>query len=147
MTSKHYQDCLTGLEVKVSNSRAADLGLSSACAMDLILGRFTSDIKIGTPAVTLLGVWLYKSTGPALGPVGPASVCCDWEKQKVWSAASISMWQHVHLSEQICSWDTLACCWDVIQPSNNNTVTLSLDCTDSNNVVIPCWYWLSSSKK
>ena len=28
------------------------------------------------------------------------------------------MWQHVHLSEQIRPWDTLACCWDVKQASN-----------------------------
>ena len=28
------------------------------------------------------------------------------------------MWQHVKLSEQICPWDTLACCWDVEQPTN-----------------------------
>ena len=29
------------------------------------------------------------------------------------------MWQHVELSEQIRPWDTLACCWDVKQPTNN----------------------------
>ena len=34
---------------------------------------------------------------------------------------SVSVWQHVQLSEQICPWDTLACCWDVKQPSNNQT--------------------------
>ena len=28
------------------------------------------------------------------------------------------MWQHVKLSEQIRPWDTLACCWDVEQPTN-----------------------------
>ena len=31
------------------------------------------------------------------------------------------MWQHVKLSEQICPWDTLACCWDVKQPTNKQT--------------------------
>ena len=30
----------------------------------------------------------------------------------------MSVWQHVKLSEQIRPWDTLACCWDVKQPSN-----------------------------
>ena len=30
------------------------------------------------------------------------------------------MWQHVKLSEQIRPWDTLACCWDVKQATNNN---------------------------
>ena len=28
------------------------------------------------------------------------------------------MWQHVNLSEQICPWHTLACCWDVKQPTH-----------------------------
>ena len=37
----------------------------------------------------------------ALGLVGPVSVYCDWVRQKVWSAASISVWQHVKLSERI----------------------------------------------
>ena len=32
------------------------------------------------------------------------------------------MWQHVELSEQIRPWDTLACCWDVKQPSNKSFV-------------------------
>ena len=31
----------------------------------------------------------------------------------------MSVWQHVNLSEQICPWDTLACCWDVKQASNH----------------------------
>ena len=31
------------------------------------------------------------------------------------------MWQHVKLSEQIRPWDTLACCWDVKQPTNKQT--------------------------
>ena len=30
------------------------------------------------------------------------------------------MWQHVNLSAQICPWETLACCWDVKQPTNNS---------------------------
>ena len=39
--------------------------------------------------------------GSVLGLVGPASVYCDWARRKVWSATSISVWQHVQLSEQI----------------------------------------------
>ena len=31
------------------------------------------------------------------------------------------MWQHVQLSEQIRPWDTLACCWDVKQPTDKQT--------------------------
>ena len=39
--------------------------------------------------------------GSVLGPVGPVSVYCDWVRWIVWYAASISVRQHVKLSEQI----------------------------------------------
>ena len=58
--------------------------------------------------------------GSALVLVGPVSVYCDWVRWKVWSATSISVWRHIKLSVQIHPWDTLACCWDVKQPTNNN---------------------------
>ena len=60
--------------------------------------------------------------GSALGLVGPVSAYCDWVRWKVWSAASVSVWQHVKLSVQIRPWDTLACCWDDKQPTNKQTV-------------------------
>ena len=53
-----------------------------------------------------------------LGLVGPVSVYCDWVRWKVWSATSISVWQHVKLSEQIRPWDTLVCWWDIKQPTS-----------------------------
>ena len=56
--------------------------------------------------------------GSVLGLVGQVSVYCDWVRWKVWSAASVSVRQHVKLSEQIRPWDTFACCWDVKQPTN-----------------------------
>ena len=62
--------------------------------------------------------------GSALGLVGSVSVNCDWVRWKIGSATSISMWQHVKLSEQIHPWDTLACCWDVKQPTNKLTFPL-----------------------
>ena len=55
--------------------------------------------------------------GSVLGLVGPVSVYCDWVRWKIGSATSISVWQYVKLSEQIRPWDTLACCWDVKQPT------------------------------
>ena len=39
--------------------------------------------------------------GSVLGLVGPVSVYCDWVRRKDWSVISISVWQHVKLSEQI----------------------------------------------
>ena len=38
--------------------------------------------------------------GSVLGLVGPVSVYCDWVRCKIRSAASISVWQHVKLSER-----------------------------------------------
>ena len=35
------------------------------------------------------------------------------------------MWQHEKLSEQIHSWSTLACCWDVKQLTNNKKIAFS----------------------
>ena len=39
--------------------------------------------------------------GSVLELVGPVSVNCDWVRWKVRSATTISVWQHVKLSEQI----------------------------------------------
>ena len=39
--------------------------------------------------------------GSVLGLVGLVSLYCDWVRYKVWSATSISVWQHVKLPEQI----------------------------------------------
>ena len=50
-------DRLVGLVVQASASRSPDLGSIPACAMDLVLELSdTSDVKIGTPVVTLPGV-------------------------------------------------------------------------------------------
>ena len=47
------------------------------------------------------------------------------------------VWQHVQLSEQIHPWDTLACCWDIKQPTNNNALfcpALSSNSSSSSSV-------------
>ena len=73
------------------------------------------DLKIGTPVATLPGPWQYSSNAGT----GQPGVSILWlGRQKVWSAASISLWQHVKLSVQIRPWETLACCWDIKQPTN-----------------------------
>ena len=59
--------------------------------------------------------------GSALGLVSPVSVYSDWVRQKVGSATSFSVWQHVQLSELIR--DTQGCFWDVKQPTSNTTTT------------------------
>ena len=59
------------------------------------------------------------------GLVGPVSIYCDLVRWKVRSATSISVWQHVTLSEQICPCDTLVFCWDVKQPITKPNIPLS----------------------
>ena len=70
----------------------------------------TSDLKIGTPVPTLPGAWRYR-VSPGTGWLGVSVLC--WVRYKVRSVTSVSVWQYVHLSEQIRPWETLACCWDV----------------------------------
>ena len=104
---------LIGLVVKAPASRAADPWFDSRlwCG-DFSVSSHSSDLKIGTPVATL--------PGSGLGLAGPESVYCDWVRWKVWSATSVSVWQHIHFSKQIRPWDTLTCCWDVKQPTNSN---------------------------
>ena len=73
------------------------------------------DLEIGTPVATLPGALHYRiSTG-----TGQPSVRILWLGEIVWSATSISMWQHMQLSEQIGPWDTLACWWTFTNQWNN----------------------------
>ena len=76
--------------------------------------------------------------GSVLGLVGQVSVYCDWVRWKVRSATSISVWQHVKLSEQIRPWDTLACCWDVKQPTNKQTHSSNLYSITHVHPLSPC---------
>ena len=72
--------------------------------------------------------WLQSFGTPVVTLPGARRQCWDWLAWcqytvtgwdgKVWSATSISVWQHVKLSEQFRPWDTLACCWDIKQPTN-----------------------------
>ena len=84
---------------KASASGAEDPGFEPRLRRDFFRGRI---IPV-TPKLALQ--WLPCQApgviGSALGLVGPVSVYCDWVRWKVGSAASISVWQHVKLSEQI----------------------------------------------
>ena len=89
---------LVGLEVRRPSRERKVPGSNPACAGIFSGSSHTSDLNIGTPVATLPGAWRYRS---ALGLVGPVSVYCDWVRWKIGSASSISVWQHVKLSEQI----------------------------------------------
>ena len=85
---------LTGQAVKTAASRVEDPGFESRLRRDFSRGRV---IPV-TSKLTLQ--WLPRQApgviGSALGLIGRVSVYCDWVRWKVWSAASISVWQHVN---------------------------------------------------
>ena len=53
-------DQLTGLVVEVSASRGADSGFDSCLRQDFSRPNHTGDLKIGTPAAILQGIWCYR---------------------------------------------------------------------------------------
>ena len=96
----YTHDCLVGLVAKASTSRAEDPGSNPAC----------TEIFPGSVI-----------------PMTSARCQCSvirWDGMFVLQL-QISVWQHVKLSEQIRPWDTLECCWDVKQPTNNYTQPLT----------------------
>ena len=100
-------------ERKIPRSIPACVGIFSGSS-------HTSDIQIGTPVTTLPGSWRYRVSAGT----GRTGVSILWlGEMEVWSATSNSVWQHVKLSEQIRPRDTLACCWDVKQASNQQTLS------------------------
>ena len=88
------------LVVKASALRAEDPGFESRLRRDFFRGGVipvTSKLALQWLPCQALGV-----VGSVQGLIGPVSVYCEWVRWKVWYAASISVWQHVKLSEQIC---------------------------------------------
>ena len=114
-------------------------GSNPACAGIFSGSSHTSDSKIGTPVATLPGAWRYRvSTG-----TGRPGVSIQWlgEVERLICnfylsvATSISVWQHIKMSILGCVLEqrrlavspetgTLACCWDVKQPTNNNNFSI-----------------------
>ena len=109
-------DCLVGVVVKASASRVEDPRFESRLRQDFFRVESYQWQKL---ALQWLPCHAPGVIGSVLGLVVPVSVYCDWVRKKVWSATSISVWQDVKSSEQIRPWDTLACCWDIKQPTNN----------------------------
>ena len=107
----HY---LAGLVVKASASRAEDPGFKSHLRWDFSGSSRISDSKPGTPVVTLRGTWRYRiSAGVSILWLGEVeSLICNF---------CLSVAAH-KISVQICPWDTLVCCWDVKQPTNQQIV-------------------------
>ena len=79
----------------------------------------TSDLNIGTPVTTLPGAWHYRvSTG-----TGQPGVSILWLGEM--ESLICSFYLSVAARKIVCAdpslWDTLACCWDVKQPTNKQT--------------------------
>ena len=111
-------DCLVGLVVRCPPRERKIPGLYPACDRIFSGSNHTSDPKIGTPVATLPGAWRYRvSTG-----TGRPGVSILW-------LGEIERWIcNFYLSVAACkivwadpTWDTLACCWDVKQPTNQQT--------------------------
>ena len=94
-------DRLVGLVVKATASRAEDPGFESSLCRDFSESNHTMTVKKKKKASPWLPYQPPGVIGSALGLVGPVSVYCDWVRWKVVSATSISVWQHIQLSEQI----------------------------------------------
>ena len=91
--------CLAGIVVMVSASRAKGPRLESHLRQDFASSSHTSDLKFGTPVTALPGAWHYRVSA---WTGWPGVSILRLGEVKIWSATSISVWQHVKLSEQIC---------------------------------------------
>ena len=98
-------------------------------------------------------------TGSVLGLDCLMSVYCDWLRKPVWSATSVSVWQHVQSSKQVHTEDTLflflGCSanrkqspkWDIYQSHtqenlmNSATPRTSSHVTQKKDYSPNYWYW------
>ena len=99
----HTVHRLVGLVVKASSSKAADLASNSAFAV----GLFPS---LDIPVTYKLA--LRRLPCQALGLVGLVSVYCDWTRQPVWSATSISVWRQIGWPLGLVGLVSIYCIWE-----------------------------------
>ena len=90
-------DRLVGLLVKAYASRAEDPGFESRMRLDF--SRVKSYQWLQNWHLKWLPCQAPGVMGSSQGLVGQVSVYCGWVRWKVGSATSISVWQHVTLSE------------------------------------------------
>ena len=113
---------LVGLVVMVSASRAQDLVFNSSfCCGDFSGSSHTSDFKTGSPVAALPGAWRYRVSAGTSWP----GVSTRWGGEVESSATSVSLGQHVNVPEQICSWNTLACCGTLSNQQTSINISLT----------------------
>ena len=117
LTPSPVSDRLVGLVVrhpprerKIPSSNPVCAGIFSGLS-------HTSDFKICTPVATLPGSWCYRVSAGT----GPPGVSILWLGEMESWICNFYLSVSARKIEQICPRDTLACCWDVKQPTNNNS--------------------------
>ena len=109
--------CLAGLVVRHPPQEWKIPGSNPACNRIFMESSHTSDLKIGSPVANLPGTWCYRvSTGTGRPGV---SILGLGEMESLVCSFCLSV--AANKIEQIRPWDTLACCWDVKQPTNKQT--------------------------
>ena len=111
--TKH--DRLVGLVVRCPPWERKILGSNPAYAMIFSGSSHTSDLKIGTPVATLPGAWRYRVSAGT----GRPGVSILWLGEMESLICNFYFSVAARKFEQIRPRDTLACCWDVKQPTNN----------------------------
>ena len=116
-------DCLVGLVVRrPPQERHTWVRFLLHCG-SFSRSSHTSDWKVGSPVAVLLGTW-HCRISPG---TGWPRVCILWLGEiESLMCSYISVWQHIQLSEQVHPWDTLACCWDIKQATNNSSLLFEL---------------------
>ena len=100
--------------IKASALGVEDLGFESCLRRDFSGLSHTSDLKIGTPVATLPGGRHYRVNAGT----GQPGVSILWLKEVESLIWNFYLSVAAHKIVQIRPWDTLACCWDVKQPTN-----------------------------
>ena len=108
---------LVGLVVKASASRAEGPGFESRLRRDFSGSSHTSDLNIGTPVATLLGAGRYRVSAWT----GRPGISILWLGEMESWICNFCLSVAARNIVQIRPWDTLACCWDVKQPTNQKS--------------------------
>ena len=99
--------------VKVSASGVEGPEFESCLQRDFSRSSHTSDLKIGTPVATLPGAWHYRVSAGT----GRPGVSILWLGEIESLICSFYLSVAARKIVQIRPWDTLACCRDIKQPT------------------------------
>ena len=110
---------------KASASRAEDPAFESLLSREFSASSHTSDFKIGSPVATLPGAWRYRVSAGTGRP--GVSILWVGEVERLICNFCLSVAARKIVWEDPSGpWKTLACCWDVKQPTNKQTNPVSV---------------------